>query len=615
MRKSGLITLLVILAIFIALGFIFTDRWLESELEDLGTGMVGAKVEIDNLDFSFIGPHLSWQRLQVTNPRNTMTNMIETGFTEFKMEFWPLLRGKVIIENVQMDSIRSGTVRETDGAIPKKEKEAKESSEDKVFKDTKSNLQKEVENQPVFRLAGSIKNVNVDSIISILKLKSPARIDSAKNLLQDNYNKWEQKLSSADPEKDVNRIKRQITSIDVSKIKSVETFNSAVSSAKKVENSIDSLTTSIKQTKKDFNADYSGSTNVLGQLDDWIKQDFSNAMSLAKLPDFSTQNIAKMLFGAEVVNQVNEYLGYIGTARTQLNKISSKNKKEPSPPRLKGQDIYFPSNYGRPNFWLKKIAVSGRLQHDLPLAGQVTDITSNPKMIGKPVEINIAGKSGAKRSFGLQGSLNYLDSIPKENFSLNYNGFAIDEMKLSKSDYFPQAIKKGSGNVTASLNIAGQVFDGSIKFVSNQVQFDFGDTKPSGKLQSIIRDVFNQTTDVTFTAVIKGKKDNLVFALKSNLDEKLASAFKSTASKEIEEAKAKIRKKIEDQVAQKKAQVEKLIAENKEKLEAQIAKYEKKIDEQKELLEKRKKEIEDQKKKYEDQLKDKAKDKLKKLFP
>ncbi|MCB0283412.1 MAG: hypothetical protein KDF60_12590, partial [Calditrichaeota bacterium] len=171
MRKSGLITLLVILAIFIALGFIFTDRWLESELEDLGTGMVGAKVEIDNLDFSFIGPHLSWQRLQITNPRNTMTNMIETGFTEFKMEFWPLLRGKVIIENVQMDSIRSGTVRETDGAIPKKEKEAKESSEDKVFKDTKSNLQKEVENQPVFRLAGSIKNVNVDSIISILKLK------------------------------------------------------------------------------------------------------------------------------------------------------------------------------------------------------------------------------------------------------------------------------------------------------------------------------------------------------------------------------------------------------------------------------------------------------------
>jgi uncharacterized protein (TIGR03545 family) len=322
-----------------------------------------------------------------------------------------------------------------------------------------------------------------------------------------------------------------------------------------------------------------------------------------------------MLFGAEVVNQVNEYLGYIGTARTELNKFSSANKKEPSPPRLEGQDIYFPSNYGRPDFWLKKLAISGRLQHDLPLGGQVTDITSDPKMVGKPVAINISGKSGNKRSFGLEGSLNYLDSIPKESFNLNYKGFAVDEMKLSQSDYFPNSIKKGTANIDASLNITGKKFDGNIKFTSNQVQFDYGDKKASNKLQKIIRDVFDQTNSVTFTAIIKGRQGDLVFALKSNLDDKLADAFKATASKEIEQAKAKIRKKIDDQVAQKKVEAEKIIAKNKQKLEAEIAKYEKKIDEQKQRLEKLKKDIEAQKKKYEDQLKNKAKDKLKKLFP
>ena len=122
MRWKGIIFLIVLFAIIVALSFIFTDRWLESQLEDTASGLNGAKVEIDDLDFSIFGPVLSWERLQVTDPENTMKNMVESGFCEFKMEFLPLLSKKVIIENIQLTGLLTNTDRETDGAISKEER-------------------------------------------------------------------------------------------------------------------------------------------------------------------------------------------------------------------------------------------------------------------------------------------------------------------------------------------------------------------------------------------------------------------------------------------------------------------------------------------------------------
>ena len=93
---------------------------LENKLENIGTSIVGAKVEIDGFDFSFSGLHIRWNRLQVTNPKNTWKNSVETGTCEFNMEFWPLLSKKIIIENIQLSDFKTNTDRENDGKIEKK---------------------------------------------------------------------------------------------------------------------------------------------------------------------------------------------------------------------------------------------------------------------------------------------------------------------------------------------------------------------------------------------------------------------------------------------------------------------------------------------------------------
>ena len=55
MRWKGLLFLFFLLGLFLAISLIFADSWLEAKFEDLGTSIVGAKVEVDGLDFSISG--------------------------------------------------------------------------------------------------------------------------------------------------------------------------------------------------------------------------------------------------------------------------------------------------------------------------------------------------------------------------------------------------------------------------------------------------------------------------------------------------------------------------------------------------------------------------------
>ena len=95
-----------------------------------------------------------------------------------------------------------------------------------------------------------------------------------------------------------------------------------------------------------------------GTIDDLAKADYENVKRLARLPDLSTQGIAKLLLGREILQRVNTYMSYADFARTHIPKYTSKPENE-EPPRFKGQNISFPVERSYPKWWIQKIAISG----------------------------------------------------------------------------------------------------------------------------------------------------------------------------------------------------------------------------------------------------------------
>ena len=127
MRTKGIIFLLVLFGLFLLLFLLLSDRWLERRMESAGSALIGAKVEFDGVDFSFIKLHMKWDSLRVTNPENTWKNIIETQKAEFDLDLLPLFSKKYIIENLEVQGIRFNTARKTDGKLEIKEQLTTES--------------------------------------------------------------------------------------------------------------------------------------------------------------------------------------------------------------------------------------------------------------------------------------------------------------------------------------------------------------------------------------------------------------------------------------------------------------------------------------------------------
>jgi len=606
MRWKGIIFLVAFIAILYILSLIFTNRLIENKIEDVGSSIVGAKVEIDDLDFSLTGLHIRWTKLQVTDPGNTMENMLETGETDFDFEFIPFLSGKVIVENIKLTGVQTGTDRETDGRIPDSEKIT---SEDSFIGKTVKSLEEEVASNTIDRITSVKQNVNVDSILKFLEIESIDKMDNLKTDLASKYDTWETKIKQIDIEQDARNIEQKIKSLDVNKAKTINGFQSTMSDIDQINNTIKSIDKTVSELRGDLSSDLKTVAQNLDNVDDWISEDYNRAMAKAKLPELTAENIGKIIFGKKLVNQVNQYLSYVGMARYYSDQFSSDKPEKQDPPRLEGQTIHFSGQNVQPDFWIKNIELSGQSADELKLAGTANHIVSDQKLIGKTTEFKIGGGKKNKISMNLLGSLNYLEEIPGESIELSYSGFSLAGTQLSDSKFLPDKVARGIGTLKGKLNLKGDTIDGNIKFLGKQLQFDRKpDSKPANKFEGIVHSIVSEISAIDFTARIHGKQDNLKFSLDSNLDEIFADRMKNLVGKEIKIAKEKIKKEIDSKINTHRAELNNYVSSKENYFNNEIKKYEDLVNKEKKLIDDKKKEVEKIFEKEKSNIKDKVKD-------
>ncbi len=612
-RWKGVTFLIVVAVIIFILSLIFTDRWLEGQLEKAGSQLVGAKVEIDGFDFSPFSTQIKLKRLQVTDPKHTMRNLFETGNCEINFEFWPLLSKKVIVENFQIHDFKTNTPRQTDGSLPREEQQSRNQTS-RLFQKSLQKVAENIEQGSGLPLQNMRSQVNVDSIFKILELKSPQKIDSLQKALNLSFEKWNQKLTTLEYEKDIQEIQQQIKKIDPQKIKTLKELQSTLKVLQKSKKKIEQLADSVKTTQKELQAEINQLRQSISLVKSWIEADYQQALAKARLPELSKQNMARMLFGSTLIHRLEQYLGYLQTGRFYLSKLQADKPKKQKPPRFKGQDIYFYSPNGRPDFWVKQISLSGETNDGLQLAGQLIDLISDQRFINRPTTIKISGQSGNQRAFQLDGRLNYLNKVPEETFQIKYSGFSLNNTKISDSPYWPFNIEKGIGQLQAELNLKGDTLFSKIYFVARQLSFDKPAEQKLNYAQQLIFETVQQLSSLDLKAQIQGQAGHWKINLNSNLDELLLAQFRKKLSGELQKAQARLRQEIEKRTKPHQEQFLKFVDQKQQWIDQQIQKHEKELNQLKAEYNKRQQEI----KKRIDQEKKKAgkqvEKKLKSLF-
>ncbi len=621
MRKKGIIVLVVLVVLIAAIAF-FTQDWrIEKMLESLGEAAAGAKVEIDQFHFSFLKMECSWNRLQVANKNDPWKNILETGKATFDIEARALFWRRVIIKEMALEDVRSGTPRKTEGSLPKKIEPAKETEPGFIDK-VKLSLEKQFGEIPVFDLSGLGKKLKVDSLINIDNLLAVQGYKKLYATADSTFEYWNKQGDVKPYLEKATKLEDDIKSLNLDEIKTLTGLTDAL---KKVND----INKEIKSLKEDVQVKYTTLTQSLADLQSGVKavqqnvkDDIDRAKQLAHLKDLDAKDVSMLLFGEPVVYKTQQILHYVELGRKYLplaQKLKSKPKKE-SPPRLKGQDIYFPFHYRYPKFLIKRAFLSGATaagdtSRAYFIEGDITGLTNEPAVYAKPTHFLFDLKKVAGNAYRLKGTADHRGEVACDSLWVTAANFALGDIKLKKSKYFPQSIEAKKGNVTLTGFFIGEKINLKLNLDVSPVKFNFGEAKKD-KISQIIQEVIAGVNNVTLMAQLSGEKSDYKMRMNSNLDQLLSDQIKQTIAKNLQQAQQLIENYVQAEIAKQREKVEALIDKNQKAIYAKINDAKMVIEKKTDEFENKKKElearIEQEKKKLEDQAKNKLRDMFKK---
>ncbi|GAB5410259.1 MAG: hypothetical protein BalsKO_26240 [Balneolaceae bacterium] len=611
MRLKGILFVLIITGLFFLASWVSIDSYVESEIEYQASLMNGAVVEIDGFELSLVDLKIRWNRLQVANPENTWENSFETGEAELDFLFWPALWERVIIEDIIFKDFKLDSERETDGYFEIPVNEDGEAEEPGFLAGVIDEVSSEATENAKTEFTNIKADINVDSLMATIDLQAPDRIDSVKNGLEEKYQKWETTFKETDINEEIASIEKTIEAIDVKNIKEVDKVLTSIKNVQKLAKQVDSLKTKAQTIKNDFQTDFNDSRINVGMIDNWIKDDYQRALSLAKLPKIDAQNIAQSLFGQELFSEYADYLEYAAIAREYSSKLSG-GEDEEKIERYEGKDYKFSDKYDWPDFWIQNIDLSGETKTAIQLAGTITNISSDQEKTKEPIVFNFGGNDASNRSMTLSGEFNYLEEEPKETVQFNYSGFSLAGTKLSPSELLPYDLIEGTGEVTAQVNIIDKRIESEIEYLNKGLKFDFGQNPEGGKVQQLIRDAVSNANQINVNALVDNIDGPLKVKIRSNIDNLFVDALKSTISKEVDEARAKVEARVRDEIGNRKEELLSLKDEKEAELRQEYDKLETRVEEELAKVTQLQKDLEKRKKEIEDEIKKKAADALKK---
>jgi uncharacterized protein (TIGR03545 family) len=592
MRRKFVYFLFIPLVLLCLVVYLFIDRWVESGLESAGQGVVGAKVEIDNLRVSLSPIAIQLSRLQVANPKDPWKNIFETGKVRFALNFGQLLRGKYIIETMEVNGLVLSTKRSTDGSLPKPPPKSNEPS---FLSEATASLAHEAQKTPVFDLSKIRKELKIDSLLNVQNLRSVQYIDTLKHRVQEASQQWQSTLNDIEKSKQrISEIQANITAINVNELKTVESITAAVSNANSAYKGLTDLNETFKNRRTSVTDQINRLSASANTIDDLTKADYETVKRLARLPDLSTQGIAKLLLGREILQKVNTYMSYVDFARTNIPQYASKPDYE-KPARFKGQDIRFPVEQAYPKWWIKKIAISAAEDKNqnpeyFYAKGEVKNVSDNQRITGLPLTIALAGAKAGGSSFTIDASFDRRPDVPIDKYKVTASDLPAGDIAFGQADFVPSRITKAMINASAEATVPGDRFDTNVKMVFRALSLVF-DRAPQNDVERITRDVLASVTGFNVGLRMWNTGGPLDVALSTDLDEQLAARTKKVIGDELARLQNDIRAKVNKVIADKKAEFEKIFNQKREEALSQLRSYESLVNQNLSLLDGKKKEL------------------------
>lgn len=541
----------------------------------------GAEVNLSSLKLSLLKGQLSLKGLQVTNKEQPTHNLVAIENIIFHLNTYELLKAKFIVETSEVTGIQWASLRKKPGKVyPKEKDDSLKKVEEVTLSVAQENLEGSALGNVANVLAGSDSKSEIKDITAELTTEK-----KIKELEQDLKGKEEFYKNKIDELKSLDELKKVKTSVKSYKwnkkdpIGSLKKLNNLIkttkNTAKKYERDIKTLKTDIKKIE-----------NVSSNIDKWIEEDMEKLQSKAGIPELDPEKLAFSLFGSYFGDNVAKFKKYSEVAKEYMPPPKDQRKQNTlvPPKRGEGKTYRFPKRGENPKVWVKKVKISSKAdgsEFGGNLTGEITDITTSPAIINKPVKLSIMGDFPKQRITGLNlwGTLDHRTDTPKQDLTVDVASFPFKERSLSKSEDLSLKLSESMGKLTFKAQKEGEQAQVNLSAKTPDPKFEVDAKKKLVK--EIVASSLGRMNSLTLEGQAKGAWESLSWKFRSNIGNELAQGFKKELGLRVEQKKKELKeklmakigpqkKKYEDQVNKVKSQLNQSLDQQKDKVDGEV---------------------------------------------
>jgi uncharacterized protein (TIGR03545 family) len=223
--------------------------------------------------------------------------------------------------------------------------------------------------------------------------------------------------------------------------------------------------------------------------------------------------------------------------------------------------------FGRPNsyplFWLKRAAFSSRGENtDFGgnVSGELTDVASAPRQLGKPVRLELLGDFPRREIRGARvgATVDLTGEALAARLRASVEAFPVADRVLSDAENLRFRIAQAIGSLSFEGSYSGESVDFSLRGAFRNASYAV--ETPSRILESILRGVTAELAEVTLAARIGGTWKAPELEIESNLARALGAGLAKQFEAQLAQARKKIDQELRSQVAEKKAELDREVA-------------------------------------------------------
>lgn len=625
-----------IICLVISLYFhFFFDGHLRRALEWAGYNAVGAEVNIADLETSFFKASLRIQGIELTDAERPTHNSLKIGDIRFSMLWDALLRAKVVVNEAAVEQIEFGVKRKKPGKVKPPEPPSNEPSlAEKEVQKLKEQALKEAQGQAgdnvlgdaIAMLGGSDANVQLQKLQE--SLPSKALLEKFEVDLKTKQQSWDQRLKSLPQGKDIQALSDRLNKIKYKDFKTPQELQTSLQELDKVFKDGDAMYKQVQSTGDDLGKDLKALETQYKEIEKQVKTDIKTLEQHFRIPQLDAKALTLAVFNRYLAPYKAKFFRYKELADKYVPpNLMKKDKKNEDiviqpHPRVEGISYEFGRLNSYPLFWIKRTAISSQagLSPDAGnIKGEILNITSNQRLIGKPTVATLNGDFPSNEIFGFLVRLS-LDNTKDESeidYKLKVDSYSISGKELVQSPDVKIAFNKASGSVGLEGKLTG--LKNIVLSMNNKFsKIDYAVSSSNDIADQILKAVFAGIPVVTLSVDGQGVFPNVPLSINSNLGPELQRGFEKQIQAKIDEARKKIQAMIDQEIGKQKAQIEAQLNQLKGHLDNEVKKAQAQLEDQKKQIETKadqaKKDAESQgKKKLEEEGK-KALDELKKKF-